>query len=126
MGIDASEVPQEVRDAFARLFPEAAPAWEMEAQYEAEFEQDGKEVEVNFAADGTLLQIEYEIDVDSLPAAVVHVVRQDFPQAEIKEAERVELPDGRTLYELDLEEDGAAIEIHVAVDARIVAIGDDL
>ena len=120
--IDANNVPDAVKEAFAKLFPEAeATQWEMEAEYEVEFEKDGKEVEVNFAPDGTLLQVEYEIDVEELPEAVVKAVKAKFPNCEIEEAERVELPDGQIFYELDLE-----FEIHVTPEGDIVAVGKDL
>lgn len=127
MGIEADKVPQDVRNALTKLFPDAAEVeWEMEATYEAEFKRDGREVEVNFTADGELLQIEYEMDVEDLPLAVVKTINREFPAAKITEAERVELPDGSSVYELDLKEGDEEIEVHVALEASIVAIGDDL
>ncbi len=120
--IDVTDVPQAVKDSFANLFPGTMPTqWELDASYEVEFTKDGKEVEVNFAPDGTLLQTEYEIDVDDVPDAAMKAVMTKFPNCEVEEAERVEYPNGQVVYELDLK-----FEIHVTPEGTVVAIGKDL
>ncbi len=120
--IEAHEVPQAVKDAFAQRFPGTeATGWEMEAEYEVEFMKDGKEVEVNFYSDGTISQIEYSIEVADLPESVKAAVKSNYPNCEIEEAERVEKADGTILYELDLK-----FEVHVNPEGKIAAMGKDL
>lgn len=121
--IDANEVPQEVKDAFAAKFPNATVGkWEKEAEFEAEFTtEEGREVEVNFYPDGTITQVEYEIGVDELPAAVKEAIAKNYPHCEIEEAERVEKGDGTLVYEVDL-----SFEIHVTPSGKLVALGKDL
>ena len=60
--IAASEVPQVVRDAFAKKYPDVQKAeWEMEKHkgktvYEVEFERNGKEVEAVFSDTGEFIE----------------------------------------------------------------------
>lgn len=121
--IDPQSVPQAIKDAFAAKFPSVeTPSWEVEEYYEAEFTmENGREVEVNFAEDGELLQIEYEIDIEELPQRVLDTIKRRYPFCEIVEAERVELPDGRVFYEVDL-----AFEVHVSEEGILTNVGASL
>lgn len=120
--IDENNVPQAVHDAFKKKFPEIEiDNWEMEAEYEAEFTQNGKEVEVSFYPDGTISQIEYEIDVDELPEDVINSVFTAYPYCEIEAAEKVEKGDGTFLYEVDLK-----FEAQFTAEGEMVALGKDL
>ena len=120
--VEAHEVPQAVKDAFAQLFPEAtAENWEVESEYEVEFTKDGKEVEVNFYPDGNLAQIEYTIDPEELPEEVKSAIKANYPHCEIEDAERVEKPDGTVLYEVDL-----SFEVHFTPGGKVAALGKDL
>ncbi len=120
--IDPTTVPQAVKEAFAAKFPGVTvQKWEMESEYEAEFKTAGREVEVNFYPDGTIAQIEHEIDIDELPDAVKVAVAKNYPHCEIEEAERVEKGDGTIVYEIDL-----SFEIHMTPEGKIAAIGKDL
>lgn len=115
-------VPKEVIEAFQAKFPGITPSeWEMEAQYEADFSVNGKEVEVTFDAEGKIVQIEYEIDVEELPEAVVNAIEESYPYCEIVEAEKIETEDGDILYEVDL-----GFEAHITAEGKIVALGTDL
>ncbi len=120
--LDSMGVPKEVIAAFHEKFPGITPSeWEMEAQYEADFSVNGKEVEVTFDAEGNIVQIEYEIDVEELPEAVINAIEEAYPYCEIIEAERVENEDGDVLYEVDL-----GFEAHISPEGKILALGSDL
>ena len=120
--IEETQVPQAVREAFAKKFPGAeAKEWEIEAEYEVEFEKDGKEIEVSFYPNGTIAQIEYSIDPNELPDAVKAAVKINHPNCEIEEAERVEKGDGTILYEVSL-----SFELHINPEGKIAAMGKDL
>ena len=120
---DTLEVPQAVLNAFASLFPNATPEWsEDEGSFEAEFEQDGKEVEVNFLASGTLVQIETERDIADVPEVVIKAAMAKYPDHEIDEVDQVELPDGTIHYEVDM----GVIELHITPEGEIIDEDEDL
>ena len=61
--IDASRVPQTVKDAFAKKYPQATDVeWIQEEEskviYEAEFKLDGKEITAEFSESGEFLEEE--------------------------------------------------------------------
>ena len=53
------------------------------------WKKHGKEFELSYSADGTLLQKEEEIDVKALPNPVVQAIMKAYPKAIIEEAEKV-------------------------------------
>lgn len=119
--INEANVPQEVKDAFAKEFPnQEATQWEMEAMYEVEFIENGHEVEVNFFPDGTIFQIEREIPVDELPKEVKESIMLNFPHCEAVEVEKVQRGE-EVFYEVDLK-----FEIHISQEGDIMDIGRDL
>lgn len=120
--IDANQIPPAVKEAFTKKFPGAeVKKWEVEAAYEAEFKQNGRRVEANFYPNGSLAQVEYQMEVDDLPQAVKQAVLATYPHCEMDEAERVEKADGQIVYEL-----GLTFEIHMTPDGKLVAVGKDL
>ena len=73
-----------------------------------------------FAADD-----ESEIAVEDLPAAVVEAVKDKFPAAKIEEAKR-EVENGKTIYELEIEDDdGQEYEIEITPDGVILEIEEE-
>ncbi|MEM9775848.1 MAG: PepSY-like domain-containing protein [Chloroflexota bacterium] len=117
------EVPEAVLNAFAALYPNIAPEWsEEDGGYEAEFEKDGKGVEINFLADGTLVQTEIELDLADVPDAVIKAAKAKYPESEIDEVELVELPDGTIHYEVDMGD----MELHIMSDGEIIDEDKDL
>lgn len=120
--LDPNNIPEAVKEAFAARFPDTTPKqWAVEAEYEAEFQHNGKQVEVTFDADGEILHIETEIDVEDLPPAVIESVKANYPYCEIEEAERVEKGDGTVLYEVNL-----AFEVQMTADGKLAAFGKDI
>ena len=126
--ISDDRVPQSVKDALEKRYAGASvEAWTYTAEYEADISVDGKEVEITFDQHGDILQIETEIDPETLPAAVKDRLAQDFPTATIEEAETVEIPEaGLEFYEVELDEDGESVEIHIHTDGRILDVDEDL
>lgn len=126
--ISDDRVPQSVKDALEKRYAGASvAAWTYTAEYEADISVDGKEVEITFDQHGDILQIETEIDPETLPAAVKDRLAQDFPTATIEEAETVEIPEaGLEFFEVELDEDGESVEIHIHTDGRILDVDEDL
>jgi len=120
--MDANQIPQHIKDAFAKKFPGVEPKeWETETAYEAEFEQNGKEVEVNIDADGNITQIEYEMEVENLPSMVKTAIQEEYPYCEAEDAERVEKADGSIVYEVSLK-----FQVHLTPEGKVAALGKDL
>ncbi|MBL0912299.1 MAG: PepSY-like domain-containing protein [Bacteroidia bacterium] len=96
-------VPEAVRSAFRQQFPAAADTeWEKEdANFEAEFTMDSKEYSALFDASGQLLETEYEIPADSLPAAVHAYISQNLSGTKITEAAHIRDASGHVSYEAE-------------------------
>lgn len=103
-------------------------SWEVYNKiYEAEFEQDGDDYEVEITITGHLLLIEKAIDVDDVPEKILEKAEIRFPEADITEAEEIEFSNGDVYYELTLvKEDGESFEVHYREDGILTAQGDDL
>ncbi|MBN2559608.1 MAG: PepSY-like domain-containing protein [Phycisphaerae bacterium] len=87
--------------------------------YEAEIIIDGKEIEIEVAADGTLLEREEEVSLDEVPAAVKATILKEAKGAAITEVER-ESSKGKTFYEAEWVEGGKEVEIKVAADGTLL------
>lgn len=93
--------PAAVREAFSKKFPGVSDVdWgkENSQEWEAEFEQTGKDMSANFRADGTWLETETEIQVADLPASVQAALKGK----KVKEAARIERADGSTVFEAEV------------------------
>lgn len=93
--------PAAVREAFSKKFPGVSDVdWGKEnaQEWEAEFDQNGKDMSANFRADGTWLETETEIQVADLPSPVQAVLQGK----KVKEAARIERADGTTVFEAEV------------------------
>lgn len=99
------KVPQPVRNIFAKQHPKAtAIKWELEdgKDYEAEFKDDGKERSSTYDAKGYWIETETSIAPSDLPDAVMKAIKSAHPEARLKEAELVEVPEGGPFYEVEV------------------------
>ena len=100
--------------------------------YEAEFKREGLNRRVMFAADGTLLPDqgivhrtenalgrEPAITFSELPAAVQKTVKEQQAGRDIEKIEK-EMRDGKTVYNVELKDQGANSHIYVASDGSMV------
>jgi uncharacterized membrane protein YkoI len=125
--LSKGQVPKAVIDAFEKAYPNAkSPEFETEtfegrAVYEVEYKENGKEYEALYSADGILVQTEEEIDVKSLSEPVVQAVNKTYPEANIKEAEKLMKPDGTlTGYEVEIKTEGKKFELELDVNGKIL------
>jgi len=97
--------------------------------YEVELEQNGREVEVMLAPDGTLMEVETEMTVQELPELVAKAIENAAEGAIVNEVSKettyavvklVELAQPQTSYEAELSREGAECEIEVAEDGTIL------
>ncbi|MGC8840430.1 MAG: hypothetical protein ACP5QZ_03115 [Candidatus Sumerlaeaceae bacterium] len=77
--------------------------------YEADFMKQGIECSVKVAPDGSVVEIEKKVSVDSLPAAVKSALKKEIGDAKVKEALAVTLH----TYEFEIEKDGKTQEVKV-------------
>ena len=127
-------LPGAVKAAIDALYPQATieeSALEEEGMevYEVELEQEGKEVELTIAPDGTVMEKESEVALSDVPAAVKAAIVKAAGGAEIDDVteevtywvvtlKKVETP--QTTYEAEVIKDGKEIEIEVGADGTIL------
>jgi Ca2+-binding RTX toxin-like protein len=70
--------------------------------------------------DGTVIELEAEIDPATLPAAVVTAIVTRYPDGEITEAETLELPSTPLRYEVEVENRRLVRELVVTPDGEIL------
>ena len=127
----SDQVPQNVLEALNAKFPgNVITKWTKEEEgeiviYDFEFTQDGQKLEADVKEDGTIHNWEKAIAVEDLPAVVLNVVSEKYPDAVIKEImEITAVIDGVDQlegYEIVFETlDKKEIEITVAPDGIII------
>jgi uncharacterized membrane protein YkoI len=93
--VDADKLPQKVKDAIKARFPGATITTASKATengeviYDIEMTKDGKKHEMDCKEDGTLVDVENQIDAKDLPAAVTSAVKAKYPNSTIKEVMEV-------------------------------------
>ena len=103
--LKAKDVPEAVKAALAKKYPEATKVgWENEkGNYEANW--GGKSGENNsavFTPAGQFVEIVKAIKIIELPAAVAPYVAAHYKGSKIKEAGRVTDATGKTMYEAEI------------------------
>ena len=130
------QLPEAVREAVDMHYPQAVieeVKREKEGPkiYEIELEQNGQDFELTVAPDGTVVETESEVAVDSLPDAVKKAILDVASGARIKEVSKeitylvvklVALDEPRTTYEAELDKAGKEIEIEVAADGTVLKV----
>jgi uncharacterized membrane protein YkoI len=123
--IPESEVPSAVKDNFYSKFKEKNVKWEKEnGNYEAEYKENGMERSVILNSTGSVIAIETEIETSSLPSEVSNAINQNYPGAEIEEAELVD-SNGNTNYEVELNYKGRSIDLFISPNGTISEQSDD-
>ncbi len=107
--------------------------------YEAELLRDGKEIEIEIAADGSILESETkdhddddedgdddeddddeELSIDQVPAAVKATILKQAQGGTVKEIER-ETKDGKTSYEAEVIIGAKEYELEIAADGTLIS-----
>lgn len=128
--IPLDKVPAAVMKAVKDKFPKATvKEAEKETEdgkttYEIGLEENGKGIDVSLKEDGTILEIEKEIDAKDLPKPVADAVKGKYPGGAIKKAEEVS-KDGKTLYEVVVTVGDKARELLLDPAGKILEDEDD-
>jgi uncharacterized membrane protein YkoI len=135
--IPFDKAPKAVRDAIQGRFPGAdVNSIEKETEngkvvYDVELKQKGRKYEMDIQEDGTIIEIEKEIALQNVPAAVLQALKARFPKAAIKEVMEVNKVKGKEEkpdhYEVTIETaDKKTHEVTVSLDGKnIKKEGDD-
>lgn len=116
------EVPQKIKEAFAKKFPTAKKVkWdkESETEWEAEFKLNKIEYSANFILDGTWIETEHEISQKEVPAKVKNTLSINFPGYKIEETELSETINGK-VYEFEIEKGETKMEVGIDASGKIV------
>jgi uncharacterized membrane protein YkoI len=124
--IPRSEVPEAVIKMIKKEHPKAKVV-EIDKEvhfdevlYEVKYTINGVKFETLFTPEGERFGEEIEIPVSELPKAIVKTIEKTFKQFKIDKVERIEHPDGRVEYEVDVEGDGQEWEIEMTPDGKIL------
>lgn len=92
--------------------------------YDIELKHEGRKYEMDILADGTLIEIEKEVALKDVPAAVTKALKAKYPDATIKEVMEVNKVKGKTEtpdhYEVTLTIGGKEREVVVSLDGKSV------
>lgn len=117
------KVTDAAKKAFASKFPNAKNVkWGKENahEYEAEFKLNDQSISANFKLDGSWVETESSIAVSDLPSAVTNAIKLKYPGTILNEAEKVEMPGGKTVYETVVKVNGKKKEIEINPDGTFV------
>lgn len=125
-------VPDEILVAFKEHYPfvsldSVTWSWEVPGKiYEAEFELDGIEHEVEFTVTAEWLLTETEVDLEEVPEIIRNDVAARYPEFKIDETSQVEYSNGLIHYELAIEKDGIGFDVQYREDGMFFMSGEDL
>ncbi|WAK03400.1 PepSY-like domain-containing protein [Methylobacter sp. YRD-M1] len=130
--LSKDQIPKAVISAFEKAYPNAKDVkfeketFEGKEAYEVEYKEKDREYDLLYSADGTLLQKEEEINSKSLPEPVTQAINKMYPQAEIKEAEKLVKPDGTLAgYEVEIKTAGKKVELELDANGKILKTEND-
>ena len=121
--VNEKDIPGAVKNAFTTKFPAATNIkWEKEnkKELEANFKMNNTDVSANFNLDGTWVETETTIPVAELPVAVTNVVNTKYPGAVYGITEKIEKPDGKIFYEVNITVSGKKKELELDPAGAIV------
>ena len=123
---DNITVPQIVSTNFNQQYPNAsAVSWENDNQYatpylKAEFKIDGVEAEAWYTADGTWVKTEKDY-YDPLPQVITDYIATHYDGYKVDEVNWVETPQ-KNYYEIELEQGKTDVELNIQEDGTVISI----
>lgn len=116
----AGDVPELLRNSLERNFGIRDADWDKEGEnYEANFEERGKEMSVLFDPAGSVLETEREIGKGELPKAVITVLRHDYPDFQLEESAVIEA-NGVITYETEVENAEQTFDLIFDADGKLI------
>ena len=121
--ISLDKVPAPVKEAFKSKFPAATGAsWEIEKKdvYEVNFVNGKQKQAAQFDKAGKWEKTEIEIETAQLPKAVSESFAKSYAGYKITEAEKVETPTHKELYELEIALGAKKSEVQIMPNGEII------
>ncbi len=128
--VPLDKVPKAIMDAIKGRFPKAElTSVEKEKEdgkvvYDVELKENGRKYEMDIAEDGTIIEIEKEVPLKDVPAAITKAIEGKYPKATIKEVMEVNKVKGKEEkpdhYEVTIEVDKKSKEVVVSLDGKSV------
>jgi uncharacterized membrane protein YkoI len=122
-----SNCPAAVTAAVAKAYPDARTSSckeekeEGKTQYEVKIDtKDARKLELDVSPDGSILQTEEKVGVDTLPKAVQAAFEAKYPKVKGSKADKQTKADGKVTYELAFEDKGKKHEATFADDGTFV------
>lgn len=120
--INEDQVPATVVSNFKKQFAKAIkPKWEMEdADFEVNFKDNGSEYSAKYDKQGNWLETEQEIKSTEIPAIIKQGIEKEFPGFKTDEVEKVNYPDNKTVYEMEVEKGKEEFEVQFSSDGKML------
>jgi uncharacterized membrane protein YkoI len=129
--VPLDKVPKAVQDAVKARFPKGEitsiekETTEGKVVYDIELKSEGRKYEMDIQEDGTVLEVEKEVQIKDVPPAVIKAVEAKYPKATIKEVMEVNKVTGKDEkpihYEITIETaDKKTKEVIVSLDGKSV------
>jgi uncharacterized membrane protein YkoI len=87
--------------------------------------EDGKNLKLEIASDGKIIETEEAIPTSEIPAAVLKALQAEHPDAKVREAERVTDANGEVFFEIELTSGGRTQELTITESGSLVESEDD-
>ena len=87
--------------------------------YEATIVRGGKDIEIEFAADGKIILSDEAVKLEDCPAPVQATIKAQVGSGKINLIEKI-LKDGVTYYEAEITKDGKDLEVFIALDGKVM------
>lgn len=101
--LSADKVPAAVKEGLKKSHPHAVATWEREdANYEANFKENGKTMSCILNKQGTVLETETAIALSDLPATAKTYIDQHYKGKKVKETAKIVKANGEIAYEAEI------------------------
>lgn len=117
------KLPPAVAACFAKQFPDASSVkWGMEnsREYEADFKSKGVKMSANYDSRGNWKETETSVRPKDLPPQIIQAIKNRYPGFVIREADELEKPGRKLIFEADIKAGGIKKEVELFADGRFV------
>jgi hypothetical protein len=99
--LNPAHVPAAVKEGLRKAHPNVSVSWEMEEHnYEANFNQNGKQLSCVLDTHGVILETETMISLPELPRQAREYLDQHYKNKKLKEISKIEKAGGQRNYEV--------------------------
>ena len=96
--IDATKVPQTIRNAFEKQHPGITPQWELEdGKFDAEFKDNDKKRSILFDRKGNSFE-KLHMKIEEVPPAMTAYIQTNYNGAKLKKARKLVASNGSVTY----------------------------